>query len=576
MTSTISVTSIFDRLRNTEQVFAKFLVGTTLATAFLLLGHLKLPNDGGHALFLPFNILVWIAIFLIVAAGIWTESQSGVIRISGMTKGLFLASCFLTVPVFYPQANIGESLYRLIGVWGGLLLFSSLQQFSIDKRYVYYVLLLIVFATWIEAGRYWLYMFSEYTSAGAFPRESDSSLYGVFQQRNVMATFIGTGIVFSAYLLCEREQLTENKALLIFLILTPVFLAQILHTMSSRAGWYGTVLGIIFILPLFNHKAGFKLMTTWFCALLAGLSLSVLLTNTGDWVAPTKNIVSLNGLRTSIYPQSLAILADHWIGGIGYGRFEAGYIQFVAEKFSQGGLDTVAVPDTFHPHNEFLLWGVEGGILPVIGLLLASWTVLRRVLKLEAIYCMAVIGLFLPITFHSQVEYPFYHSALHWLIFILLILLVDVFQREEKTIRLPVLAANGLKATAVFLPIATSAFLLTTLYSGILLARFNSGLESMGVLQKINNPIVWHDKIDYAMTSTLLVNGVRTGNRELMVPYIEWANDVVTREPRPLFYEYLILAYQQSGQQEKARETLEEFNFLFPEREFREISIREL
>ncbi|HBX59986.1 MAG TPA: hypothetical protein DEG65_07490, partial [Methylophaga sp.] len=74
-----------------------------------------------------------------------------------------------------------------------------------------------------------------------------------------------------------------------------------------------------------------------------------------------------------------------------------------------------------HPHNELLQWAIEGGLLALLGILIAMFSVLWFVFKHKHQRILAYLALLLPITFHTQVEHPFYLSSFHWFIWLTLL-----------------------------------------------------------------------------------------------------------------------------------------------------------
>lgn len=60
-----------------------------------------------------------------------------------------------------------------------------------------------------------------------------------------------------------------------------------------------------------------------------------------------------------------------------------------------------------HPHNELLYWGVEGGLLPVMGILLAACFCALRIYAAKRGTRMAMLALFVPITLHAQLGIRF-------------------------------------------------------------------------------------------------------------------------------------------------------------------------
>lgn len=538
-----------------------------LGVLFIFAGHFLLENNGGHALFMPFNTLSWIPIFFLLSAGTWQAAKAQTFRYSELTRTLFLACSLMLIPLLYPLANLSEVIYRIVGLWAGLLLFIAVQQADLSRRHFFLIFLFVLAGVWIEAIRYWLYMHGFYLAEQKFPPAGDMHLFGVFQQRNVMSSFMATGIIISGYLLTQLKQIKYSNYIAIFLVATPFVSSQILQSMSSRAGWYGAVIGVCLLLPYLFRNAPRKPVLIWIAMIFLGLSLSFLLVNVGGWSIPAKTILGLEGGRTVLFPQAIAMFIAKPLLGFGYGTFEHSYTFFAAEQYALGNFDQASIPTTFHPHNEFLYWGVEGGIVPVIGLLVAAWAVWKTVAKFDLLHRLAIIGLFLPIAFHSQVEMPFYASVMHYVIFILLISYVD--NRMNETVSVPLGGVKVIKTTSILIPAVATVFLVSTVYTGVLLAQYNKSQITREELSKINNPIVWIDRLNFSMSMNNLVQGLLNSNPVLIQSYVNWAPNLIVRQPRPIFYEYLIAAHKALGENERADVLLAEFKYLFPETEFK-------
>jgi len=220
-----------------------------------------------------------------------------------------------------------------------------------------------------------------------------------------------------------------------------------------------------------------------------------------------------------------------------------------------------------HPHNELLFWAVEGGIIALIALLAAAYLVWQRIYKCEIWTRLALIGIFFPIVLHSQLEFPFYQSTAHIIVFVLLVYWVDNMTAEYKVKELSSTLVFGV--TGIIIPVVTTIFITTSLYSGLLLAKFEAGkLDNIEELEKINNPVIWQDRLAWAMRSRLVINGISSNQPELVRGYIEWIPELISREPRPIFYKYLIIAYQVLGQGERVREIQQQAYYLFPDDQF--------
>ena len=197
--------------------------------------------------------------------------------------------------------------------------------------------------------------------------------YGTFQQVNVMASFVATGLVLALYLFtapahsCNR--LTSGLAL--FQIFAA---ALLLVVIQSRTGQLAGVLGVMLLIPRLLSSG--KPQTIVVLAMLAfGLIAANLSREVVDQVDRPPSIED-PGARTTIYAQSADIIREHWALGAGYGRFESAWRNEHAEQAipqaMSGGLHALN-----HPHNETLFWTVEGGITALIGLLILAVGFLR-------------------------------------------------------------------------------------------------------------------------------------------------------------------------------------------------------
>lgn len=550
---------------NKESDSSVLLVAATLF--FLVIAHYyQSTGAGGHGLMLPFNVATWIAVSLWISGVALLVAGRKILFVTQTSQLLAVCCLLMSLPLLYPEAEIEQAMLRMAGLWLGLLLLVSAQQFKVPTDHLSLLLLIILGGVWIEGLRYWQAMLNTYFAIGVFPSAEAYPLLGVFQQRNVMATFIATGIVLSAYLLSAYKNWRYGRFCLPLLLLTPVFFIQVLYAMASRAGWYGALFGLLLLIPFALKNIDRKLILAWVLMFGIGFLVPELLKFSGGWLVPEKDILSLAGARTILFPQAIGMfLSQPWFG-FGYGTFEPSYMAFMAEQYALGSSGSIAIPNTSHPHNEILFWAVEGGIVPLLALCLAAGSVWIQVRKFAISQRLALVALFLPLALHSQVEFPFYASAVHWVIFIILIYYVDALAEAPRvTVPCPTLPAiifSGLVS------LVSVIFLSVTLSSGILLTRFNASQSRMDSIFSVSDSLVWGDRANYAIYSTLLNNGIAASNPAYIQEYIDWVPELLTKQPRAIFYENLILAHQALNQSSEAERVIQEFHYLFPETEF--------
>ena len=100
---------------------------------------------------------------------------------------------------------------------------------------------------------------------------------------------------------------------------------------------------------------------------------------------------------------------------------------------------------------------------------------------------LALIGCFFPILFHTQLEYPFYNSTIHLILFVFFIYLIDKkygvqyhFKNNLKTIP---------KLLAIIIPLCSIIFLLTVLQTGYMINKYEkTGYKKLEYLERALNP----------------------------------------------------------------------------------------
>ncbi|WP_299019258.1 PglL family O-oligosaccharyltransferase [uncultured Photobacterium sp.] len=554
-------TKLEEKKKISKPMVKPFLI--SLGLLFLLAMHYFQHNPGGSGLELSFNVMSWIPFSFAIAFGLLEICRQQTWRYSRLTL-LFLVSCILlTIPVFYPEAE-GESVTnRLLGLWAGLLFFISLQQFSFTVKQRQRMLWLILLAVWLQSLFGW-YQFLLMEPGNPIGYDTiENRPYGIFQQPNVMASFLATGLVLSAYLLARIPMYRGKWSWLqLVTLLTPVVTIPILVVLSSRTGWLGAAIGILLMIPYLRRFAAKAQCRMWLLMVLLGLSASWNLSSTTGW-APKEERLSVKSTRSIHIPQAFRMYMKEPLAGYGYGTFESAYLTQTAKWHKIDPEQPYGMPSLDHPHNELAYWAAEGGTIPLIGLLLAAAAVLVKVRKARAGTQLALVGLFFPITLHTQLEYPFYHSLVHWVSFIILIYWVD--NLSAKYYKLQVNFARYARLLVLLLPLTVSGFMATTLYSGYLLTKYETTLPvNIDYLQQVNNPWAWKDRFEWDLHLTQLQLGTATDNPELINEYIHWATLKAASWPRPALYQNLIAAYQALDQEQKADQIRQEADFLFP------------
>ncbi|NQV71127.1 MAG: O-antigen ligase C-terminal domain-containing protein [Pseudohongiella sp.] len=533
---------------------------------FVFAIHYYQANSGGIGLQLPSFAAAWIPLTISLGLACWQISAAGTLRYTNLSKMLSFCIVALFLPFLFGKSNVDISVDRFLAVIAIFLFFLALQQFKFSARQLLLLPLFIIIGVWVEALYGWWQfitgLISERSLTGLQTRP-----YGIFQQVNVMASFMATGLVLSAYMLGKDSATQTPKIVRLLYLGMPLVTVHLLHALASRAGWLGAVTGLIFVLPYVWKNADRKLLLIWCVTLTVGFSLSWLVVPATGWSASEKEIISLQSVRSLTMPQTIDMIMDKPLTGYGYGNFESSYLHYTAEKHAGDPNYPPGFPSLSHPHNELLFWATEGGIIALAGLLAAAILVWRRVYQNEIWTRLALVGLFLPIVLHTQLELPFYQSTAHLIIFVILIYWVDNLTADYK--EKPLKSTLLIGMFGLLVPIVTSLFVVTTLQSGRLLTKYESGnLDNVEDLEKMTNSVVWQDRLNWTIRSKLVINGILSGQPQLGQGYIDWIPGQLAREPRVRFYQYLILAHQALGNAAEVTAVQAEADYLFPDESF--------
>lgn len=542
---------------------------------FIIAMHFFMPNPGGSGLALSFNPTTWLAISVAIAIGLYQIGTQGHLRYNKLTIGFLVCCTLLTLPILYPASNISLSIAKITALWTGYTLFVVLQQFRFSNKQKQRLLWFIVIAVAIETTFGWVqYLYLEPGNPFGYNTVSNRP-YGIFQQPNVMASFLATGLAISGYLLTRQPIKYQSKLSDVALLyVIPAYTLPLLIILGSRTGWLSTLLAVVFIIPYLIRHATRKRMIGWIVSLALGVGLGFALSqsnanNPESFSALSKQNINLESPRQYHIPQALDMLIEKPFTGYGYGRFEAEYIVYTARQHQLNSNYHPGFPSLDHPHNELLYWGVEGGLVPILAIFMAVVLVLVRIYQGKKGTRLALFGLFVPIVIHSQLEYPFYHSAIHWIIFVTLLYWVDQRANAYRSVSISFLSQTGFRVLSLVVPILTAFYMLSALHTNYILTQFEkSQPKDPDILNQVSNPIAWQDRYDWDIYSTYLNIGLYKHDSKFIEPYIAWSLNIIKDKPRPAFYNNLILAYQGVGDEEKAEQIRSEAQFLFPKHDF--------
>jgi len=541
----------------------------TFAVYMLIGMHYFQHNGGGSGLHLPFNVIGWIFISALIGIGLWQATVQAKLVYSRLSLLFIAATTVMLIPVLYADPIVaGLSYTRLLGLVGGLLFFIALQQLQLSQKQRLTLLYLILSAVFIEAYislvQYYLLPVNNIFGYQKIANRP----YGIFQQPNVSASFLTTGIALALYLLTQTKLDEKRKRrfcyVTTFIAVIPVVLLQ------SRTGYLSLLVASLLLLPWvwlqLRESGQLKSLFIWLACCAIAIAIGAYSLESAKTVARSTAYLTDPGARMPIYQHALAMLLDKPLLGWGYGSFEVEFLNTYSQALNQGLVLPGSPENLDHPHNELLYWGIEGGLVSLAGIALLIVGFLRIIVKQPLWQALALLGLVFPLVLHSQTEYPFYHSIVHWVVFLTLVWYIASRYGNTKTIAFKYTFL--LRTLALLIPLVTTTFMVTTLHTNKLLTQYErSDRSDITPLTKVINPVAWISRLEFnAMMYRLQIAMYNNDIAELN-NYINWANEISKKTPRANIYINWSRALAKLGQQQAADKLLQQTAIMYPRNE---------
>lgn len=541
------------------------LFGVVSVLYWLLGMHFFMHNPGGAGLYLPFNAWGWIFASLVMALGLWQVTLNQRLMVSPLLTVLWLGGLLLLLPMAYPGFALKDyAIPRLLGLFAGLLFLASLYQWRLDRGARDRLLYLLLGAVAIEAllGLVQYYLLVPGNWLGYDTKVNRP--YGIFQQPNVMASFMATGLALAIWLELRKEGNPWLQGLRYGVIVSTSLLLVVLQ---SRVGQLGGLLALILLVPQLYRQRQLGRMLG-----LAGLGIALGLLSLYGLAGAKRGleIYQSGGMRSIYWPYAAKLIAEAPWTGWGYGSFEPVFLQhYMADKALNPAMVQIEY-NLDHPHNEFLYWAVEGGGAPMLGMVLMGGALLWRVSRAGWVRGPALLALVTPILLHTQTEYPFYHAIAHWWALLLLAHVLDAEVEERSQahtswreyVYRPWLL---LRFAAIAIPLIVVPFMLTAIHTAWVVTKYErGGYKQPALLLDIVNPMAWLTRVEFDVNAVRLAVGLRANNPTELEAYLDWGQEFVRHTPRANIYANMVLALNALGRQEEAQRLRTQALLLYP------------
>ena len=339
-----------------------------------------------------------------------------------IVAGLFLSYFFNLDPKNW-QNGVGviKSFYLLP------ILFALALSFLVDKKVISSSRLFgayFISSTLIATGGFFCLFLGNLTY--------DNRLLLFFDSPNQLAMYLIPGILMGIYFIKSKEKTVPQEA---FIILAVIVQVGILILTKSQGGYWGLLGALSFLLwpkkfifhrnkifyPLVLTVSGLFFMATFFITLfLSRIDYS-------PFVAP-----SSFDSRLVIYQVGTKIIRDNLFTGIGASNFQNVYLE--NQKYFLP-YPQWAVP---HPHNLFLIFLMETGILGFAGFVLLLFKMRDSFLQFKTKEDFLIGSVVIYFLLHGLVDAPFWKNDLaviFWLFVFLSFSISKDCEKQQKTIK---------------------------------------------------------------------------------------------------------------------------------------------
>ncbi|MFW0826792.1 Wzy polymerase domain-containing protein [Cronobacter dublinensis] len=531
----------------------------TLLLLLLCLTLFYIPDSGGSGVALPFNLtfLCWLGLVLIILAWRYRNAE-----LKAPRQPLLLAGGLLLLLPWLLQARGNPGVWVLLAA---LLLWLALLRLPFTPRHRRAALLAVFVLALGQAGTGLLQAFCPHLAARLYEFDwlrNQGRPYGIFQQVNLLASFLATGAGCGFLLL-----LTERRARGITAVLITAglgVLAFVLALNQSRAGAVGAVVVIAALCAVAGRGKAPRV----------GAALAVMALSAGaGWYITQHVTVMVNGepfLMARDYAGSTRerwhilvitwqmIMEKPWLGW-GYGTFEYAFSRWALAHPGLGY--RYSVPIT-HPHNELLFMWFQGGVVALAGMLLlvAGWLIMLKNAWRHGREATVFALLVVPLLVHLNLEYPFYQSFIHFGLFLLLLRLGAV----ESSLRAPAPVSLWRRVLCGALALTLIAFSATGLYANHQLTR----LERSGLVG-FPAPAPWYfatqfERAKFDAMVALLIDYNRTHNEANLDEFMAQAQRWSQRHNDKNLWQSQIMIAQHRGDMAAAARLRAQYERLFP------------
>lgn len=494
-------------------------------------------------------------------------------RIGKYSKKLVFPSEFKLIVLFPALVTFSELLsgfefttsavFTLLSLWILTLFLLALFQYELEQHAINNIFLIIVFSGLLE-GLVGVIQSHYYNPGFHFIpglEKVSPPPYGFFQQINNQVTYQVTCLMILFFLLGNGYHLKRGYLVRVLTLIFAFLAAYIVSRSGSRVG----IITLLVSLPLILYgqwpmlkKNKTALSFVFLMMLLGVISGSNGFERVGQKLEFTEHSYS-SSARLGILKVSWELFKEHPIIGHGLGSFEPNW-QYEKGRYLQSHPNASLIESyVSHPHNELVLWAIESGLIGFAGLVSLLLGVLLSLRHLGRRQIATYLALLLPIGLHTQVELPYYTSAIHLFTSGFLIYLV---MRKRNCSVIPV--SNKVTKVA---PILSLTLLVLSLkfFSHVVLANREMGFTQTPWNLPIARTSIYYSELAKGIENkSKLIEALSKGNQQEVFDFISWGTKALEIEPSLQLFLLLSSAYSAIGDKEGLCKTAQKGASIYP------------
>lgn len=515
-----------------------------------------LPNQGGAGLTLPQNLMAWSVMAMIA---LWCVCHPVIRRhperetaLPAGTAMIIVGAVLWSLPLFWtPRVDWQfNAIQKVVALWGMVALYLLLLCTTSCRRLRGYWLAIIAISALMQAG----YAFWQIIEIDDLP---GGRPYGSFQQVNVLASFLATGLACALWLYLQNTRRLMHLIWSVALVTLPASLVLL----QSRAGTLGALLALLILLLAMGRHQKQRAVDA-VILIVGGVGLGCVILYAGHYfnlnMIPVVDKGGSTTTRIYLLKLTWALIKMHPVAGNGYGSFESLFGQ-LAQQIPPG-LESATV---LYPHNEILYAWAEGGLVAVAGIFCIVTGVLQRLWSRGGARWVG-FALLLPITLHMNLEYPLYQSMTHGLTLILLFVVLGNGMKSSPVKGTNAAVANRQfpfrcvsqtwRVVAMVISVGVFVFMITGAQTQQALTNIEQqqleplAFNEKNTLQWLSNPYSQYSRLDFDRHVALLVRFNRQRKNASLEEFRTWAEAYlqVHNDPSVYFSLLSILRFQQS------------------------------